>query len=164
MDQIADKKDINLEIFKLEYLDLIKEKISALALFDDTVIVGDEHGTAKLYTLSTKNKQISFEKGKEENLGKNKIENIICIDSLHVAFFLAGQKIYIYTMPGLTNRNPKEKSNEQIIRIANNLHKDHLNEILIVTKKKKIKILSDAELYRNRVVVVGNTYYLKSIV
>ncbi|MCQ2819425.1 MAG: hypothetical protein MJ252_19355 [archaeon] len=139
MDQSVENQDLGLEIFKLDYLDLLKEKISAIALFEDTVIVGDEHGTVKLFNVTTKNKIVSFEKGKEENMSKNKIEKIICIDPLKVAFFLAGTSVYIYTMPELNNRTPKDKS-DPIIRITNNLHKDHLNEILMVTKKRKIRI------------------------
>lgn len=128
-----------LEMFNLEYIDFIKEKITALALYENILIIGDEHGVLKLYSMTMKSNQCFIEKRKEESIGKSKIDKIICIDDLKVTLVLSNQTIYIFTLPELANRSSKEKI-DPIMKMAINTHKDHKYEIAVITKKKKVKV------------------------
>ena len=135
-----------MEIFKSHSIDTISDKkLSAITLYTNEknnnntlIITGDFFGNIELYEITSNNKLI---KSTSISIGKNKIEKLICVDSLNILYVLSNNNLFLILLP-IFRLVPDGASccgnNPQIVDFCNNLNPSISEDILIVNKKKKI--------------------------
>lgn len=137
-----DAPPTNLGIFKIEFYDSLKIKVSAITIYSDNIIVGDEKGNVYLFQITAKGfKSIPIGKEQKEfiNLSSKKVEQILSLDNYNTSFILSNSTVFIFKVPEFTSVNSKDTIKDSVYRIAFNLHNENQTNLLIITKKKKIK-------------------------
>ena len=131
----------NLEIFNIEYYHSLSIKVSAVNICQEKVIVGDEKGNVYLFNMGKAGlKEEPINQKKSLNISGKKIEQISCLDlvNMGIGFFLSNSSLFVYSIPMFDLKQSKDIK-ESVYKLAFNKHKDNLNDLILVTKKKKIK-------------------------
>ena len=132
----------NLGIFQIAFFDSLKIKVSAITIYSDNIIVGDEKGNIYLFQITSKGfKSVLIGKEQKEciNLSSKKVEQILTLDNYNTSFFLSNSTVFIYKVPEFTSINSKDTIKDSVYKIAFNLHNENQTNLIIITKKKKIK-------------------------
>ena len=125
----------NLDIFKLTFLDTLKEKnITCVVLHENTLIVGDDKGTIKQYQIS----DTKFEHKNTYQLYK-KIEQILYVPQINIIYVNSGNAMTILSSSLEEKLKGDKVISEPIMKIASNEHRENVTDFLTVTKKKKVK-------------------------
>ena len=135
----------NLELFKTNFLQDFKN-VNITAIIDyitdknkSMIITGDNHGIIRVYERNdSKLTEIS-----QYQKGKSKIDKMILIQEINVLYILTGGSLFIYELPNFNDRTPSESAGEskyfkEVSKIIENESPKRKNELMIITKKKKI--------------------------
>ena len=120
---------------KIQISDLKDTKITAITSFKKSIIVGDINGGIYSYEINSKNKLIQ----RGEIITKNKIEQILSFKNSNLCFILSSGELLSANLPSLNNKTQLIKSGIEKIFINSN-NKEYQNQIIVITKKKKLKI------------------------
>ena len=120
---------------KIKITDIKESKISSIAMYKSNIIIGDANGGVHTYEINLKNK--FSQKG--ELILKNKIDQILILPLLNICFILSSGELLAAEFPSLNNKTQLIKSGVEKIFI-NLYNEQSKNQILVITKKKKIKI------------------------
>ena len=120
---------------KIKISDLKDTKITAIASFKNNIIIGDVNGGIYSYEINSKNKLIQ----KGEIFTKNKIEQILSFKHINICFILTSGELLSANLPSLNNKTQLIKTGVEKIFI-NSYNKEYQNQIIVLTKKKKLKI------------------------
>ena len=126
---------MQVKFFTKVKLQEIPSSISCFNIFGTDIITGDEKGVITTYQTS-KNK---LTKVKETSL-KSKIEKIFVPLHLKIALVLAGGEVYLINLPSMSSVKNLLKSKDVIDMYTNKEDSKFMNNFLVITKKKKIKI------------------------
>ena len=120
---------------KVKVTDSKDLKITSTSIFKNHLIIGDANGGIHSYEITSKNKLLQV----GEITLKNKIEQIVTFPERSICFFLSGGELYSANLPSLNNKTQQIKSGIEKIFI-NLYNKECKNQIIVITKKKKLKI------------------------
>ena len=135
----------NLELFETEFLkDFPKVNITAVADYiinsnQSIIITGDSNGVIRSY----KREGSKLSEAHQLQFVKTKIDKLIANGESKILYILTGGNLYIYTLPNLKDRTPKDNDKEakdfkDIAKIVENDCPKNKNDLMIITKKKKI--------------------------
>ena len=127
----------DLELFDVELVqEFHKVNITSVVDYENSIIIGDSQGNIIAYKRE-KSKLSQF----HQIQLKSKIENLIVMRFFNRLLALSGGTIYIYELPTFLDITSKDESKDfkDISRIVQNKDPKKDNEILIITKKKKIQ-------------------------
>ena len=110
-------------------------KISSINTYKKNIIVGDTNGGIRTYEITAKNKLIQL----GEIITKNKIDQILTLQNLNICIILSSGELFSANLPSLNNKTQLLKSGVEKIFI-NIYNKEYQNQIIVITKKKKLKI------------------------
>ena len=110
-------------------------KISSINTYKKNIIIGDVNGGIRTYEITAKNKLIQL----GEIITKNKIDQILTLQNRNICFILTSGELLSANLPSLTNKTQLIKSGIEKIFINLN-NKEYHNQIMVITKKKKLKI------------------------
>ena len=135
----------NLELFETEFLkEFQKTSITAVADYiinnnQSIIVTGDSNGVIRSYKREgsklVETQQIQFV--------KTKIDKLIANGESKILYILSGGSLFIYSLPNLNDNTPKETDKEgrdlkDIAKIVGNDCPKNKNDLMIITKKKKI--------------------------
>ena len=135
----------NLELFETEFLkEFQKTSITAVADYiinnnQAIIVTGDSNGVIRSYKREgsklVETQQIQFV--------KTKIDKLIANGESKILYILSGGSLFIYSLPNLNDNTPKETDKEgrdlkDIAKIVGNDCPKNKNDLMIITKKKKI--------------------------
>ena len=129
----------NLELFESEFLtDFPYINITSLVEYNKNIITGDSSGHIKAYKKEG-SKFVEY----YHNQLKSKIDKLIVVEDLNILYILSGGNLFLYDLPTFVDKSPKEADKESkdfkdIVKIFENQGPKNRNEIMIITKKKKI--------------------------
>ena len=135
----------NLELFETEFLQDFKNvNVTAVADYilgknQSMIITGDSHGVIRIY----ERRGSKLTETQQHQKGKSRIEKLIVNPKFNILYILTGGSLFIHELPNLNDRTPKESEGEsrhfkEIAKIVENESPKHKNELMIITKKKKI--------------------------
>ena len=135
----------NLELFETEFLkDFPKVNITAVADYiinsnQSIIITGDSNGVIRSY----KREGSKLSEIQQLQFVKTKIDKLIANGESKILYILTGGNLYIYTLPNLKDKTPKDNDKEakdfkDIAKIVGNDCPKNKNDLMIITKKKKI--------------------------
>ncbi len=144
----------NLELFEKEFLkDFQRMNITAVADFiiknnESLIITGDSEGIIRAYK---REKQKLVEK-QQIQFANKKIEKLIVNQESKILYVLSEGNLFIYDLPDLNDKTPKGNDKEakdlkDIAKIVPNDCPKNKNDLMVITKKKKILFFS----YNNEV-------------
>ena len=110
-------------------------KISSINTYKKNIIVGDTNGGIRTYEITAKNKLIQL----GEIITKNKIDQILTLQNLNICIILSSGELFSANLHSLNNKTQLLKSGVEKIFI-NIYNKEYQNQIIVITKKKKLKI------------------------
>ena len=127
------------ESFSIKNLgDYSDSKITAIGLFENYIIIGDDKGNIQTLIFGS-NKKVSMETSQSVANGK-KIEKIVISAPLSIAYVLFNGEVHLYRLPKLENLD-EIKHKESIMGIAiNAAEKIEGSRLLTISKKKKLRI------------------------
>ena len=135
----------NLELFETEFLkDFQRTNITAVADYiinnnQSIIITGDSNGVIRSYKRDgsklVETQQLQFV--------KTKIDKLIANGESKILYILTGGSLFIYSLPNLKDNTPKDSDREtrdlkDIAKIVRNECPKNKNDLMIITKKKKI--------------------------
>ena len=135
----------NLELFETEFLQYFKN-ISITAIADyilgknqSMIIIGDSHGVIRIY----ERKGSKLTEIHQHQKGKSKIDKLLVNPEFNILYILTGGSLFIHELPNLNDKTPKESEGEsrhfkEIAKIVENESPKHKNELMIITKRKKV--------------------------
>ncbi len=144
----------NLELFESEFItDFPYINITSIAEYNKNIITGDSSGQIKEY----KKEGSKFVEFNHYQL-KSKIDKLIVVEDLNILYILSGGNLFLYDLPSFVDKSPKETDKEskdfkEIAKIFENQGQKNRNEIMIITKKKKIIMLyyiTEMQRFRNK--------------
>jgi len=135
----------NLELFETEFLQDFKNvNVTAIADYilgknQSMIITGDSHGVIRVY----ERRGSKLTETQQHQKGKSRIEKLIVNPEFNILYILTGGSLFIHELPNLNDRTPRESEGEsrhfkEIAKIVENESPKHKNELMIITKKKKI--------------------------
>ena len=135
----------NLELFETEFLkDFQKINITAVADYiinskKSIIIIGDSTGVIRIY----KREGSKLTEDQQIQVSKVKIDRLIANGELKILYILSGGSLFIRSLPNLNDKTPKESDKEgrdlkDIAKIVENECPKNKNELMIITKKKKV--------------------------
>ena len=135
----------NLELFETEFLkDFPKVNITAVADYiinsnQSIIITGDSNGVIRSY----KREGSKLSEIQQLQFVKTKIDKLIANGESKILYILTGGNLYIYTLPNLKDKTPKDNDKEakyfkDMAKIVGNDCPKNKNDLMIITKKKKI--------------------------
>ena len=120
---------------KIKLTDSKDAKITSVAMNNKIIVVGDINGGVHSYEITSKNKLNQ----KGEIISKTKIDQILILPSLNICFILTSGELLAADFPSLNNKIQLIKSGVEKIFI-NLYNKECQKQIMVITKKKKLKI------------------------
>jgi hypothetical protein len=120
---------------KINITDIKDIKITAIDLHNNYLITGDANGVVHTYEIKPNNKFIQA----GEITTKNKIDQIITLSNLNICLILSAGELLAANLPSLNNKTQLIKSGIEKVFI-NSYNKECKNQVMVVTKKKKLKI------------------------
>jgi hypothetical protein len=120
---------------KINITDIKDIKITAIDLHNNYLITGDANGVVHTYEIKPNNKFIQA----GEITTKNKIDQIITLSNLNICLILSAGELLAANLPSLNNKTQLIKSGIEKLFI-NSYNKECKNQVMVVTKKKKLKI------------------------
>lgn len=114
------------------------KNITAFDCYENFVLIGDDKGYLFSYDLNEKTFECLSDHQVEVNKGY-KIEGIKCHSSINVAYVISNGSAYIYSIPKLEKYHKSDV--KDIVKYSVNNHHSRSNEIVFVTKKKKLKFM-----------------------
>ena len=110
-------------------------KITAINLHENYLIIGYVNGAVHIYEINSKNKLTQT----GEIISKNKIDQLIILSHLNICLILTAGELLAASLPSLNNKTQLIKSGVEKVFI-NLYNKECINQIIVITKKKKLKI------------------------
>jgi hypothetical protein len=132
------EKDKDLGIFQHQLkFENNEYKLSSIDCIDNYIITGDEKGNIYSYDI---NQSGMATLDHTQFVQKGKIEQIKCLTPLNLAYIVVNGNLFGYQIPRLDLKFKFEhKEMSTIYRICLNEHPQCQNQVLIVTKKRKVK-------------------------
>ena len=134
---VEKEKDKELGLFENRQckIKIETKTISVMDSYENYLIIGDEKGMAYSYDMNEKTGDCISEAHAEISSGK--IEQIKCHANLNIAFLLIGGYVYVVTIPKLEKIHKSEV--KDIVKFVVNQHSSRVNELVFITKKRKMK-------------------------
>ena len=112
-------------------------KLTAVNIYGTNLITGDANGFITTYEITDKKK---LNQVAQKSL-KSKIDKILIPPERKIAFILSGGEVYFYNLPSLSFSKSliKDKNAQDIYINVDDPNCD--NMLLVVTKKKKNKVI-----------------------
>ena len=120
---------------KIRITDIKDAKITAINLHKNYLIIGYVNGAVHIYEINSKNKLSQT----GEIITKNKIDQLIVLSHLNICLILTAGELLAANIPSLNNKTQLIKSGVEKVFI-NLYNKECINQIIVITKKKKLKI------------------------
>ena len=132
------EKDKDLGIFQHNFkIEINDYKLTAIDCVENYIITGDDKGNISSYEINSSG-QVTLDH--KQLVQKGKIEQIRCLAHLNLAYVLVNGNLFGYQIPRLDMKFKFEhKDMSAIYRICLNEHPSCSNQVLIVTKKRKVK-------------------------
>ena len=112
-------------------------KMSCIDCVDNYFVAGDEKGYIYSYEINQNN---IITLSHCQFVSKGKVEQIKCLPHLNDAFVLVNGVLYVYSLPRFDLKYKFDNKDVSTIhKIVMNESPNSLNQILIVTKKRKVK-------------------------
>jgi hypothetical protein len=112
-------------------------KLCAIDSLDNFIVIGDEKGNILSYQIN-QNGILALDY--EQFVAKGKIDQIKCLPNLNLVYVVLGGCLYGYQLPRLDLKFKFESKDLGAIHlIALNGHQNCQNQVLIVSKKRKVK-------------------------
>ena len=130
----------NLELFEKDYIKEFDYRITAIAdykfkendgQFKSLLIIGDTKGEINFFQKN----ESKLELDNNFKVGNTKIEKLIVNQEDNVLYVLTPGGLFIYSLPNLEN---KAKKDPDVSDIIENLCPKNKNELLVITRSKKI--------------------------
>ena len=133
----------NLELFESEFIqDFPKINITSIVDYYQNIIIGDSSGNVRVYKKEN-SKLVEF-----HNIQlKSKIDKLIVIPEENILYILSGGNLLFYELQTFHDRSPKDSDKESkdfkdIAKIYQNQNPKNKNDLMIITKKKKMLFFS----------------------
>ena len=133
----------NLELLESEFLsEFANINITSIAEYDSNIIIGDSTGHIGAYKQEGK-KLVNY----YNNQLKSKIDKLIVVSDLNILYVLSGGNLLLYDLPTFVDKSPKDSDKEakdfkDIANIYENKHPQNKEDLMIITKKKKVLLFS----------------------
>ena len=137
---------------KIRINDIKDTKITAINLHKNYLIIGDVNGGVRTYEIKPKNKLSQI----GEIISKNKIDQLIVLSHLDICLILTAGELLATNLPSLNNKIQLIKSGVEKVFI-NIYNKECINQIIVITKKKKLKIY-DINNTQNNISLIDSKY------
>ena len=137
---------------KVKITDTKEGKITSISMIKNIIIIADINGGVRTYEITSKNKLDQ----KGEILFKTKIDQLILHKNKNICFFLTSGELSSADFPSLNNKTQLIKSGIEKIFI-NSYNKENKNQIMTISKKKKIKIY-DINTNQNQISLQDSKY------
>lgn len=136
------EKNEGLGIFSSKFVEMYQEsKISTMCLANQFFLIGDEKGNLKIFKFTLKEDTYQFTEIEKKLVAKNKqIETIRWESSNSIIYVLCNKTLFVYQVPEFEIIQFDIK--DEVVAITPNKHRENLNQILLITKKKKIKVFA----------------------
>ena len=140
---MASEESNTLELFETEFdQEFPKESITSIADYNQNILTGNSSGIIKAY----KKENSKLEETNHIEL-KSKIDKLVVVAELDILYVLSGGNLYLYNLPSFNDKTPKDSDKESkdlkdIVKIIENQDPKNKQDLMIITKKKKIIFFS----------------------
>ena len=140
---MSSEESNTLELFETEFAqEFPRENITSIADYNQNILTGNSSGIIKAY----KKENSKLEETNHIEL-KSKIDKLVVVAELDILYVLSGGNLYLYNLPSFNDKTPKDSDKESkdlkdIVKIIENQDPKNKQDLMIITKKKKIIFFS----------------------